>query len=156
MISQPVRTCQVVSSTRVPGTYRRPAGTVASSGPTRNMPAERSSIAANTLGPSGRGRQSHSTFPDGATNACTSRSDRKAYCAIGGNGLPSRRVASTTMRRIVDRGTCAGWRDARQTTLETPTMWPIQSSRSSASSVNAAKSAVAIFFPGAFASTTAS
>jgi hypothetical protein len=38
---------------------------------------------------SGRGTQSHSTLPEGATRAFTFRSDRKAYSAIGGNGLPS-------------------------------------------------------------------
>jgi hypothetical protein len=37
----------------------------------------RSSIAANTLGPSIRGRHIHSTLPLGATSADTSQSDRK-------------------------------------------------------------------------------
>jgi hypothetical protein len=41
----------------------------------------------NTLGLSGRGRHIHSTFPDGATRAFTSQSERNAYWAIGGNGL---------------------------------------------------------------------
>ena len=52
------------------------------------MPASRSSIAPNTLGESTRGRHSHSTFPLGATSATVSQSDRNAYSAIGGNGLP--------------------------------------------------------------------
>src|SRR5262249_11690331 len=33
-----------------------------------------------------RGRQSHSTLPDGATSAITSQSERNAYSAMGGNG----------------------------------------------------------------------
>ena len=86
-ISHPVFVCQVVSRTSVPGRYRRPAGTVTSAGPSRKPPAERSSMAPNRLGLSGRGRHIHSTFPLGATRATDSRSDRKAYSAIGGKGL---------------------------------------------------------------------
>src|SRR3954447_18999827 len=55
----------------------------------RSVPASRSSIAPNTLGPSKRGRHIHSTAPDGATSAHVSQSDRKAYSAIGGNGETS-------------------------------------------------------------------
>ena len=47
-----------------------------SAGPSRNRPAPRSSIAANTLGPSIRGKHIHSTLPLGATSADTSQSDR--------------------------------------------------------------------------------
>ena len=44
-------------------------------------------MALNTLGLSGRGRQSHSMLPLGPTNAETSRSDRNPYSPIGGKGL---------------------------------------------------------------------
>src|SRR6059058_4281736 len=57
-----------------------------SAGPMRNVPASRSSIAPNTLGPSRRGRHIHSTAPDGATSAHVSQSLRNAYSTIGGNG----------------------------------------------------------------------
>src|SRR5436853_6631522 len=60
-----------------------------SAGPMRNVPASRSSIAPNRLGPSKRGRHIHSTAPDGATSAHVSQSDRNAYSAIGGNGETS-------------------------------------------------------------------
>ena len=43
--SQPVFVCHVVSRTLVPGTYRRPVGTIRPTGATRNDPAERSSRA---------------------------------------------------------------------------------------------------------------
>jgi hypothetical protein len=46
-------------------------------------------MAPNTLGESMRGTHSHSTFPDGATSAAVSQSDRKPYSAIGGNGEPA-------------------------------------------------------------------
>src|SRR5436190_21562834 len=55
----------------------------------RNVPASRSSIAPNTLGPSKRGRHIHSTAPDGATSAHVSQSLRNAYSAISGNGETS-------------------------------------------------------------------
>src|SRR5437764_14536548 len=55
----------------------------------RNVPASRSSIAPNTLGPSKRGRHIHSTAPLGATSAHVSQSLRNAYSAIGGNGETS-------------------------------------------------------------------
>src|SRR5881398_970451 len=55
----------------------------------RNVPASRSSIAPNTLGPSKRGRHIHSTAPLGATSAHVSQSERNAYSAIGGNGETS-------------------------------------------------------------------
>src|SRR5438270_11542185 len=57
-----------------------------SAGPSRNPPAARSRIEANTLGESIRGRQSHSTLPLGATRAVVSQSDRKAYWPMRGNG----------------------------------------------------------------------
>ena len=44
-------------------------------------------IAPKTLGLSMRGTHIHSTLPLGATSAHDSQSERKAYCAIGGNGL---------------------------------------------------------------------
>src|SRR3954467_9016389 len=84
---QPPEVPQLVSSTFVPGRYLRAAGTSTSAGPSRKPPASRSRIAPNTLGESNRGRQSHSTFPFGATSAQVSQSDRNAYSAIGGNGL---------------------------------------------------------------------
>src|SRR6059036_917796 len=52
----------------------------------RNVPASRSSIAPNTLGPSKRGRHIHSTAPLGATSAHVSQSERNAYSAIGETG----------------------------------------------------------------------
>src|SRR5689334_23132869 len=55
----------------------------------RNVPASRSSMAPNTLGPSKRGRHIHSTAPLGATSAHVSQSDRNAYSAIGGKGETS-------------------------------------------------------------------
>ena len=47
-------------------------------GPNRNVPADRSSSAANTLGESGRGRHSHSTAPSGATRQLCSQLDNNA------------------------------------------------------------------------------
>ncbi len=73
----------------MPGTYRRAAGTVSVAGPMRKPPALRSSIDPNTLSESIRGRHIHSMLPLGATSAVVSQSDRKAYSAIGGNGLPA-------------------------------------------------------------------
>src|SRR3954453_20757387 len=52
----------------------------------RKVPASRSSMAPKTLGPSKRGRHSHSTAPLGATSAHVSQSERNAYSAIGGDG----------------------------------------------------------------------
>src|SRR5690348_7662095 len=86
-IIHPVGVCQVVSSTIVPGTYRRCCGTWALVGPTRKAPAARSNSAPNTLGESGRGRHSHSTAPLGATRQLCSQLDRNPYSAIGGNVL---------------------------------------------------------------------
>ena len=63
---------------------------VTSAGPSRNHPAPRSRIAANTLGLSIRGRHIHSTVPLAAISADTSQSDKNPYSAIGGNGLPRR------------------------------------------------------------------
>src|SRR6184192_4080687 len=84
---QPPGAPQLVSSTIVPGRYRRAAGTATPSGPSRNVPASRSRIAPNTLGESNRGKHSHSTDPFGATRAHVWQSDRKPYSAIAGNGL---------------------------------------------------------------------
>ena len=86
-VIHPVGVCQVVSSTIVPGTYRRCCGTWVLLGPNLNMPADRSSSAANTLGESGRGRHSHSTDPSGATRQLCSQFDNNPYSAIGGNVL---------------------------------------------------------------------
>jgi hypothetical protein len=87
--SHPVGVAQLVSSTIVPGRYRRAAGTLTPSGPSRKPPAERSRIDPNTLGESIRGRHSHSTFPLGAIRAVVSQSDRKPYSPIGGNSESS-------------------------------------------------------------------
>ena len=86
-VTQPVLVCHEVSRTSVPGRYRRPAGTMTSAGPRRKPPADRSRMAPNTLGLSGRGRHIHSTLPLGATRALDSRSERNAYSAMGGKGL---------------------------------------------------------------------
>ena len=75
---QPLPVPQLVSSTIVPGRYWRAAGTLMPSGPSRNVPASRSSIAPNTLGESTRGRHIHSTAPVGPTSATVSQSDRNA------------------------------------------------------------------------------
>src|SRR5436190_18482953 len=83
---QPVFVPQLVSRTIVPGRYRRAAGTMTSSGPRRNEPASRSSIAPKMLAESSRGRHIHSMAPLGATSANDSQSERKAYSAMGGNG----------------------------------------------------------------------
>src|SRR5437879_9928916 len=83
---QPVVVPQLVSSTIVPGRYRRAAGTVTSSGPKRKAPALRSRSEPNTLGESKRGKHNHSTFPDGAISADVSQSERKPSSAMGGNG----------------------------------------------------------------------
>ena len=72
----PVGVCQVVSSTLVPGTYRRCWGTWVLPGPNLNNPADRSRSAPKTLGESGRGRHSHSTDPSGATRQLCSQFDR--------------------------------------------------------------------------------
>ncbi len=77
MMIQPSPQSQLVSSTIVPGRYRRSAGTSTSSGPNLKKPAPRSRIAPNTLGQSILGRHIHSMAPLGATNAVTSESDRK-------------------------------------------------------------------------------
>ena len=67
--------CQVVSSTIVPGRYRRSWGTGWPRARTER-PGPRSSIAPNTLGESGRGRHSHSTALSAATRQLTSQSER--------------------------------------------------------------------------------
>jgi hypothetical protein len=74
---QPVGVPQLVSSTMVPGRYRRAAGTIMSAGPIRKPPASRSRIDPKMLGESIRGRHIHSTLPLGATSAVASQSDRK-------------------------------------------------------------------------------
>src|SRR3954467_1520919 len=66
----------------------------------RNVPASRSSIAPKTLGPSMRGRHIHSTAPLGATSAVVSQSDRNAYSAIGGKGLPPTVTSPVTIWRM--------------------------------------------------------
>src|SRR5713101_4509391 len=95
---------QLVSSTIVPGRYRRAAGTATPSGPSRNMPAPRSRMAPNTLGESNRGRHSHATFPLGATSAHVWQADKNAYSAIGGNGLAPEPppVRRSTTERVAD------------------------------------------------------
>jgi len=75
---QPSPQSQLVSSTMLPGRWRRSGGTSTSSGPNLNHPASRSSIAPKTLGPSIVGRHIHSTAPLGATSAVTSQSDKNA------------------------------------------------------------------------------
>src|SRR4051794_23946541 len=44
------------------------------------------------------GRHSHSTLPLGATSAVVLQSDRNAYSAMGGNGLPPRGTSPTIWR----------------------------------------------------------
>ena len=77
-MSQPDLACQVVSTIRLPGRYRRAAGTSTPHGFSRKLPAARSKIAANTLGESGRGAHIHSTAPLGAMRHDVSQSDKKA------------------------------------------------------------------------------
>ncbi len=55
-------------------------------GPSRNVPASRSSSVPNTLGESKRGTHSQSIAPSGATSAPVWQSDRNANSAIGENG----------------------------------------------------------------------
>ena len=83
MVIHPVGVCQVVSSTIVPGRYRRCCGTWALLGPNRKLPAPRSRSAPNTLGESGRDRHSYSTAPFGATRQLCSQLDNSPYSAIG-------------------------------------------------------------------------
>src|SRR5436190_5164791 len=82
---QPLLVPQLVSSTIVPGRYRRAAGTVTSSGPKRKPPAPRSRSEPNTLGESKLGRHNHSTLPVAAISADVSQSDRNPNSPIGGN-----------------------------------------------------------------------
>ena len=77
-ITQPVWVCQVVSRIRLPGRYRRAAGTDTPYGPSRKWPAPRSRIAPNTLGESGRGTHNHSTAPAEEIRQVFSQSDRNA------------------------------------------------------------------------------
>ena len=83
--SQPVFVCHVVSRTLVPGTYRRPVGTIRPTGATRNDPAERSSRAPKTLGPSDRGGR--------ATRPC--RRPRRAPSSRDRTGIRTRRSPGT-------------------------------------------------------------
>src|SRR5438105_1082870 len=62
-------------------------------------------MAAKTLRPSGRGRHIHSTLPLGETSAFTSQSERKAYSAIGGNGLS---IGHTRCSDIDSRAAASG------------------------------------------------
>jgi hypothetical protein len=56
----------------------RVVGTFIPNGPSRNMPAWRSSSVPNTLGESKRGTQSQSIEPSGATSALVWQSERNA------------------------------------------------------------------------------
>src|SRR3954453_11624153 len=76
----------VVTSVLVPGSYARDAGWLIPNGPSRNVPAPRSSSVPNPPGASNRGTHSQSIAPSGATSALVWQSDRKPYSAIGGNG----------------------------------------------------------------------
>ena len=78
--------CQAVMMLFVPGSYVRPDGMLIPNGPSRKVPAPRSSRVPNTLGESKRGTQSQSTAPSGATSAPVWQLERNAYSAIGGNG----------------------------------------------------------------------
>src|SRR3954453_21872707 len=84
--AQPLLACHVVTSTFVAGSYARAAVDETRNGPSRKLPASRSSSVPNTLGASKRGTQSQSIEPSGATSAPVWQSDRNAYSAIGGNG----------------------------------------------------------------------
>lgn len=75
---QPVSVCQVVSTIRLPGRYRRSTGTLTPYGARRKWPALRSSTAPKTLGESGRGTHIHSTEPLRAIRQFVSVSDRNA------------------------------------------------------------------------------
>ena len=77
-MTQPVGVCQVVSMIRLPGRYRRAAGTDTPYGASRKCPAPRSRIDPNTLGESGRGTHIHSTEPAAETRQVFSQSDRNA------------------------------------------------------------------------------
>ena len=77
-VSQPLLVCHVVASTIVPGTYWRCAGIALSAGANLKDPAARSRSVPNTLGSWGRGMQSHSIAPVGATRQLFSQSDRNA------------------------------------------------------------------------------
>ena len=50
-----------------------------------------------------RGRHIHSMFPLGATSAVTSQSERNAYSAIGGNGLPPEGDVAAVRGRFIGR-----------------------------------------------------
>ena len=84
--TQPAGVFHVVVRTLVPGSYHRDDGTWIPNGPSRNVPAARSSRLPKTLGESNRGTHSQSTPPSGATRAPVWQSDRKAYSEIGVNG----------------------------------------------------------------------
>ena len=85
--SQPVGVCHVVSSTMVPGTYRRWWGTSVFVGPKRKLPAVRSSRAPKTLGESGRGR--HRAIPP-------NRPARSDSCSRSPTGTRTRRSAESS------------------------------------------------------------
>src|SRR3954469_22166795 len=55
-------------------------------GPSRKLPAWRSSSVPKTLGASKLGTHSQSIAPSGATSALVWQSDRNAYSAMGGKG----------------------------------------------------------------------
>ena len=67
--------CHVVSMTIVPGRYLRWCGTCVFDGPSRKLPAVRSSSAPKMLGASGRGRHIHSIEPSGAIRQLFSQSE---------------------------------------------------------------------------------
>ena len=67
-------------------------------GPSRKLPAPRSSSEPNTLAESKRGTHSQSIAPSGATSAPVWQSERNAYSAIGvkGDGAAALCGASAT------------------------------------------------------------
>jgi hypothetical protein len=65
-----------------------------------------------------RGRHIHSIAPLGATSAVVSQSDRNAYSAIGGNGLPPTVTSPLTIWRIVGATYCTTPRN-----LHHPRLW---------------------------------
>ena len=76
--TQPPIERQVVTSTLVPGSYSRDTGWLRPNGPSRKLPAPRSSSDPNTLGASKRGTHSQSIAPSGAISAPVWQSERNA------------------------------------------------------------------------------
>jgi hypothetical protein len=77
-VRHPVLVMYVVSSTSVPGRYRRVTGKELSVGDNAKLPASRSRIAPNMLVESIRGAHSHSTAPREETSAVVSPSASSA------------------------------------------------------------------------------